>query len=389
MSSPLATGPLRIYLDQKDFGRIADALRQNDQSSPDLLAYNRLKTCIATDRARVYFSFVHIIEALRFGDVQSPTAIAYCEVVDTLTQGHCIRAVPYLNRVELELALSDVFSFASGHSRNGYPYGRHADAFVVDDDALLGDDFRAVPRALLNNRDIVQQFARSLPDTYFDELNRTFPADGIRWSRERVVTALAGSPEERESLKRQFFAGVMSFSKLIVHYGRTHPDISSIGRTFDADEVNLIGQLRDMQRFEPLRAAILGTPATWDRDISRDFGTRYLERSRNDIRSHAVAHGFAAEAAERKLGADGFKRLPHTRAVMLWLKAYLARHKGTEHARIPQANDLRDLLHCVNAPYVDVLVTERFSADVSRPLASAFGTRILKSLAELTPLLPS
>jgi hypothetical protein len=389
MSSPLVTSPLKIYLDQKDFGRIADALRRQDQNSPDLLAYNRLKTCIAADKVRVYFSFVHIIEALRFGDVQSPTAVAYCQVVDTLTQGHCIRAVPYLHRTELELALSEVFKFASVYSLDGYPYGRHADAFVVDAEALFADLLRAVPRALLNNRDIVQQFARSLPDTYLDELNRTFPAAGIRWSREHVATALAGSPEERERLIRQFFAGVMSFSTLIGYYGRTHPDISSIGRTFDADEVNLIGQLRNMQRFEPLRAAILGTPATWDRDISRDFGTRYLERCRDEIRPYAAAHGFALEVAERKLGADGFKRLPHTRAVMLWLKSYLSRHQGTKHARIPEGNDLRDLLHCVNAPYVNILVTERFSADVSRPLASAFGTRVLRSLAELTPLLPS
>src|ERR1700675_3213258 len=119
--------PLRVYLDQKDFGRIADALCRGDDLCPDVVAYERLRHLVSAGRARVYFSFVHVVEALRFGDVRSPVASTYCDVVDTLTEGHCIRFVSHLPRAELALALGELFGFQPEYRRDSYAYGRYAE----------------------------------------------------------------------------------------------------------------------------------------------------------------------------------------------------------------------------------------------------------------------
>src|SRR5262245_39990720 len=104
--------PLRLYLDQKDFGRMAKALLDGDEASPDYVAYRRLTALVSRGAVRVYFSHVHVVEALRFPDGRSPIAVRYCAVLDTLTQGHCIRHPGYLQRSELELALAEIFGFA-------------------------------------------------------------------------------------------------------------------------------------------------------------------------------------------------------------------------------------------------------------------------------------
>jgi hypothetical protein len=450
--------PLRLYLDQKDFGRIADALVRKDESSADLRAYNRLKACVATGRVRVYFSFVHVIETLRFGDVRSPIAMSHCEVVDTLTEGRCIRCVGHLLQAELDLALSDIFAYKATHYRDDYAYGRHADALTTDGlvpnvdfvnemvdstqeklkrlservrtniglpsrqtlraflrklppqalqqmEGMLptgmnarelltvilkgsDEDMRTVARALCSSAEFIGRALTAMPDAELANFNQSMPAGDFSWTRDQFMTALFGTPTAREMVWSQFFAGVMSFSQLITYYSRVRPELAPMGHLLDENEGNLVHQLRRMQQFEPWRAAILGTPATWDRDIARGFGPRYLESVRPRIEALAVQYGFPADRAERELSAGGFRRLPYIRATTVWMQSYLARHRGTQHTRTPEPNDFRDLYHCVNAPYVDILVTERFAADVSKPLTGAFGTRVLRSLADLVPLLP-
>lgn len=120
--------PLRVYMDQSAFGVIADALRRQHYDSPHVGAYEHLRSLVSTGRVRIYFSVIHVIEGLRFRDVASPLAAAYCEAVDALTLGHCVRDVGYLHRAELELALADLFGFPTEHDRERYPYGRYLDA---------------------------------------------------------------------------------------------------------------------------------------------------------------------------------------------------------------------------------------------------------------------
>ena len=111
---------LRIYLDQKDFSSIAVGLSRGDPSNPAVVAYDKLRRLVAAGRLRVYYSVIHIIETIRFADVTSPRSVAHCQIVDDLTQGHCLRIRTNLERAELELALSDLFGFPTTYSREEY-----------------------------------------------------------------------------------------------------------------------------------------------------------------------------------------------------------------------------------------------------------------------------
>jgi len=439
--------PVRVYLDQKDFGRIANALLRGDQSSPDIIAYNQLKRCVDTDEVRVYFSFVHVVEALRFGNPRSEVAAAYCEIIDALTKGHCIRFPPHLQRAELNLALAELTGFPSNYVRDSYAYGMYGQAVTPDglqlDPASIGlsadsafeplEQVRGQLKAALPNRHAIRAFLSAPPpdmsaavesrfgmkavrifaillkgsdaerrscaeslitnehflrqtigemsEETLDEFRAKFPATGFAWTRELISTALTGSTGQKAEVWNRFLDGIMSFAHLVSHYSLTVPELVRMGTTFD--DPNLVNMLRLMQQLEPLRAKVLGTPARWDREIAKGIGSRYLQGAREDVRACATQHGLSAESLERRLQAEEFKKLPYVAAMTLWMRSYLARHKGTTHARKPELNDFRDLLHCVNAPYVDILVADRFAAEVARPLAEAFGTRIARSLQEV------
>jgi hypothetical protein len=220
-----------------------------------------------------------------------------------------------------------------------------------------------------------------MPEETIRDLRQKYPATGFSWTRELLATALAGTESDKAEVFRRFFNGVMTFEQLVSHYSLTAPELSGVGTIFDSSA--LVNQLRLMQQLEPVRAKVLGTRAQWDMRIARDLGLKYIDGARNKIHAYATERGVSPRFLEQQLQADDFKRLRYICAMSLWLRSYLSRHKGATHARNPDENDFRDLLHCVHAPYVDILVTDRFSADVSRPLEKAFGTRIVRSLAEL------
>ncbi len=439
--------PVRIYLDQKDFGRIADAVLRGDHSSPDVAAYGQLKPLVAADEVRVYFSFVHVVEALRFGNPRSETALAYCQVVDALTQGQCIRFPPHLQRAELDLALAELSGSPSNYVRDSYAYGMDGQAVTPDglqlDPALIGlptdaafeplEEVRARLKAELPNRHAIRAFLSSPPaemsaaiesrfgtkaqrvfaillkgtdsqrrsfaeslitnehllrktigemsEDTLNEFRAKFPATGFAWTRALISTALTGPAAQKGEVWSRFLDGVMGFTQLVSHYSLTLPELPRMGTTFD--DPSLVTMLRLMQQFEPLRAKVLGTSARWDREIAKDLGQKHLQNARDDIRVYANEHGLSPQFLERQLQAEGFKRLPYIRATTLWVRSYLARHKGPTHARKPEVNDFRDLLHCVNAPYVDILAADHFAAEVASPLAKVFGTRIVRSLTEV------
>lgn len=455
-ASATACSPLRIYMDQKDFSSIAAPFIRGDHSNPAMLAYEQLKTLVAADRVRIYLSAAHLVETLGYPDVTGARVAAHCEVVDTLTEGHCIRATPSLLAAELELALADLFGFSTAYSRDAYPYGKGAEAVTTSrlliDPASLGlspgqalseierlrRDFRTTrlnrhgARAFLSNpppealhrirpllppgtsaktflKEIISgseedrrelatkvfatpTFMRglieALPDEAFDELNRRCPGRGFTWTRDVARAAFAGSPGQREAVLRDFFDGVMSFSQLVRHYSLTRPELMSLAHVFDSTASTWVTQIELLQRLEPLRLAVFGTPANWDRSLAKGFSTRYLVGWQETMRSLSAKYAFSFEVAEQRLGENDFARLPYIRAISAWMAAYLSKHKGPKSPRTPQANDLLDFLHCVSAPYVDILVMERFAGDLSKSLATAFGTQVVTSLTELRGLLP-
>ena len=444
--------PVRVYLDQKDYGRIADAVCRGNLNSPDYLAYEKLLELVSENKVRVYFSYVHVVEALRFGNVRSPLVAAYCDAIDDLTGGHCIRFLSHLQRAELALALSREFGVESEYSSESYPYGMFADSVTtegleldldaasISSDGILSEiekcreeflsalpggcaprdlishanpsalaevdawlpagmgarkcleillvgstcDRAELASVLARDRNFLGRMLTHLSDEALNDLNEKFPASDFQWTRDLCTTALVGTLEEKSKVWDHFFRGAMTFKQLVRHYSLTQPIVSGLGRVLDGWTSNLVQQLRAVQEFEPVRRAFAGTEASWDHEIANSIADKFTESKREDVVSFALRYGFPAQEAERKVRANVLRTLPYAKAVTIWVQSYLARHKGTKYARKPEENDFRDLLHCVNAAYVDFLVTDRFSAEIARPIGEEFQTRIVRSLAELT-----
>lgn len=82
--------------------------------------------------------------------------------------------------------------------------------------------------------------------------------------------------------------------------------------------------------------------------------------------------------------AEGLGKIPSVTIMTALGKAYAAKHKGElGKARTPGENDIGDLQHLRNLPYVDCLLTDRFAAEMVKGVAGRYGTVVVRSLGEL------
>jgi hypothetical protein len=438
---------LRIYLDQKDFSQLARGSSLGN--SADMAAVDYLARLVATGHIRIYFSWVHLVETLRFRGDRLDAVDAYCRIVERLTGGHCLRFPPRIMDAELERALGLQFGFTPEHD-DAYAYGEYADALgldpevpivdlaelVSDDDlermtdpgTLLGvpidrtqfalmldqlpdaalarfahqasldspatarrlmkslvagslEERRLELRGLLNSA-LSRQLVERIPEATLLEFGEKFPAGGFAWTRDRVQRVMSGAPDERREVWADFLRGVCHMKELVTYYSLSHPDLRSVGTAFDDSGNSLVEQIQRIQLFEPLRAAILESAPSWDRDIASSVGVRLVENFTDRITQLADDHGFPTDAAVAALKSDGFRAMPMIAGITTTLRSYLAHHKGRP-PRMPLESDLRDLLHGMYAPYVDRYLTDKFSAEVSRVLSRSFQVRVLRSVAEL------
>lgn len=83
--------PIKIYLDQKDYSRIGRGISGDSRYQEDFEIYKLLLCLVNSGKVRIYFSNLHAIEALRYQREKIELLKPYCMVIDTLTQGHCIK----------------------------------------------------------------------------------------------------------------------------------------------------------------------------------------------------------------------------------------------------------------------------------------------------------
>ena len=83
----------KIYLDQKDYSKIARGMTGISDYQRDVEIYNELLKKVNSSEIRIYFSFCHMIEALKYHIEGSTFLDNYCEVIDSLTRGHCLLTI--------------------------------------------------------------------------------------------------------------------------------------------------------------------------------------------------------------------------------------------------------------------------------------------------------
>jgi hypothetical protein len=213
-----------VYLDQKDFSRMAQGASGAPAYANDREAHTVLTGLVEKGAVTIYFSSSHIVEALRYKGDRADRLNAYCEVVDTLTRGHCLVIANELRRRELEIHLAREFSFHTALDAESFAFGKHADALSADpvtgpsmkelvraavrrDLAARGDLNRNQRRRLLAKiekdsglRTLFEQF----PDETFDEMLRLFPFLPPNSTRAHVMDLIFSSGEKNARAERDF-----------------------------------------------------------------------------------------------------------------------------------------------------------------------------------------
>jgi hypothetical protein len=94
----------------------------------DLEIFEYLKSKVNAGNIIFYFSWCHIVEAMKYDSEHTELLESYCTGVDTLTEGNCILYPDDLTQRELTLFLGDHFSFIPCFGKADYAYSKFKDA---------------------------------------------------------------------------------------------------------------------------------------------------------------------------------------------------------------------------------------------------------------------
>ncbi len=168
---------VRVYLDQKDFSRIGKGLAGNPLCREDVEVFRWLLDFVRAGRVRVYFSWCHAVETLRYDEDKIDVLEPYCEAIDSLTQGHCICWPVTILQLETTLWLAREFDVTHSVPAD-YPYGKTVDAFPPIPYHAFGPLETVVKKQLERRLSIgpLINLSRQYPNfkklgTFFDELS--------------------------------------------------------------------------------------------------------------------------------------------------------------------------------------------------------------------------
>jgi hypothetical protein len=389
----------RVYLDQKDFSRIAKGRLALPDFAEDAGVFEFLVRLVEEGRVRIYSSWGHIVEAFRYRKDRLDLLEPYCEVADRLTQGHCIRFPLELERMELELALAKRFGFSTDLDEREYPYGRYAAAVGLHtlSDLDLKDQFlqdllerlEGLPlrnkekkrlRQKLSKEGNLRKLLKSLPEAEFLRLAEKLPSAPGFYSRQNIMDILLGTPATRQARISELLNGAFTFKNLITSHSQRFPELKKLGSLFDEDSRRLGELIRGLQ----LAQGIVGESFIRERETGANLTTRFVNYLEPRIFEYGEKHKFSVQEAKTFLLESRLRSIPCLGVAVALVQAYSARHKGVlGKGRKPLESDIMDLQHLRNLPYVDFHVTDRFAAEVAKDASTQFGTKVLRNLNEL------
>lgn len=385
--------PVRVYIDQKDYVDITKGLSGHRQFDYAVDMFNKLLENVENGSAVVYFSWCHLVEALRYKG-RDDTIKTYASVVDRLTKGNCIRFPLDLEDRELELFLAKRFGYPTALSQEDYPYGTTKDAFslntsFVEDNMLekIKANIIAEPNDLKTRKFLLKRLEQ--PKTrirllkkyippYAHELDKSFPTCKGFYTKENILKLIAGSPEEKASLKEKMASGVCLFSNLLPYYQKIYPEFDKMAYHFDPSAVLLQDLIKTTQTIITFSQKQVVNVDSILSGIQQKFLDSYTEV----LLKRSTESDFPVEIAKNEL-AD-LQAIPCRNVALLTCREYLETGlKGVNNGRTPISSDLLDIFHLMNLPYVDYFITDRFFSSLARRYEAVFHTKVCKSLKEL------
>ncbi len=380
--------PIRVYLDHKDYANITKGLRGDPQHAVDAAHYRTVHGLVGAGRLRCYFSAVHLVEAIRSSD--DAYLERYSDVIDSLTEGHCLIFRDELERREVARFIASESGLPSRFEQPELAFGRGFEAFL-DPSPVLSSMFEAWseeiqrsaaegmgPRSL-NRKQRRALAARQPKSAAKRSLPRDPDADGLPAPvREKLrdpsfVKRLAtGSPDTRLRLVRELTNRAMSFSSILPYYKTLMPDLGELGTVVDGSARRLMQAIHDHRGTDDFDVAHLRPRLI--AAVAHELATTRL----------GADGGMTAEALEAALIAKELHGILYWEAALILYLNYLRTNTGSS-TRALDESDLRDLFHISYAPYVDYLVTDRYFARTIAPCLSGRFPKnvVLRNVGEL------
>jgi|GEM_PF-4845362 len=400
---------LKVYLDQKDYSCIARGLNRESGYEKYREIYDTLLGLVNDKRITVYFSVYHIIESLRYGGIGGELWDLHCDVVDTLTNGHCLISKKNLIERELNLFLSREFNFQPSFVREEYPYGKFKDAVHLGSlgkVSIKGEITKALNKTIsksgLNRNQRrnfckkhkpVQHFRKQLLDmdeddftalvkqTQEGEKKNNFSEDFFSMlDRESAVSFIFGSYQKRQQIVNRLFEEVFHFKKLVQRYGKLFPQLVDVAKIPEKNFVRLEEFISKIQEAQ----SMFGKSLLAEVDFRKIYIDIALKKVRKTINAEAKRNKFSSKEAVNMLSVSELADIPVLSSWLTFMHEYLIKHDVKKRARTPKGSDPTDMGHLALVPYVDYFMTDNFMCGlVKQKAASSYGTTVCHNLEKL------
>jgi hypothetical protein len=394
--------PIRIYLDQKDYSEIAKGLLGQTEYSEHAKIFYLFCDLVNSGEIKLFFSVYHFVETLRNGGKQLESVKAYCQAIDALTKGAFIRPFKQLIGFEIAQHMRPAIKNLKKKLSN-YPYGEKLDILSVFEEQTDSAAFiMAIKTKLLNLRlpfnvrvELVNCFANKNNKPIFKEFIFTNfgndlssllgeeSADFDATTDEFVDMCFGDSTVALKILKR-FFAKAFTFERFILFYSSViSPEFKEGGFIFDevADKLcHLINAQRErINSFPEIKKRMDLINIT-----SKALEPELLKYLHECAKQTLIKHKLNSPEHLSPIAQLRIEDIPSLNALKIFTIEYF---KHSFDNREPQINDLRDIMHMTNLPYVDIYSTDRFFSEVGRIKSKHFGTKVVKNLKQVKQIL--
>ena len=385
------TSPLIVYLDSSDYSNLSRAIYDGGSEWKPTL--DKLLQLVETERIRIVFSAVHVIEIAHLDSSSLEFALQRAKCINLLSQGRCLQFWLELQNYECQSFVTE-----GGHSallENGR---------WCPDISELAKELREIfstglKSQLLENAGNRAQ-RRQVEKELFKNGKLTPKAMGLMQSIERkelIETVKQEFPLSdkfyTEDLLLKFAAGKVTSSEIIDEFYIVFSDIERfIGWTYetrDADRKTTrwlrslgesmqsnIANLR--HKLETIEADDIEVALRQLDSVLLQTRQKRLKEIQSQLPSMTRRNeGKWTELLESPLGT-----VRSLDAHLILLKEYFRRAVQT-HRKI-KASDAGDLFHLTYLPYCDLFRTDGDASETAKPLAAHCGTRIVSKLSMLS-----
>lgn len=372
---------IRVYLDQKDYIRIARGLSGDSNFDDDIKVFWYLLDKINSGLVQIYYSREHLMESMKYTLETGEYFDNYIRAITLLTNGNCIISHDILGKREIELYVAKKYGFYTKLSKSKYPYGKHSQAFFADMDCYeLEEFFEDEPLSKRKKRNLRYRLL-GMTKKEIDQIDPLFRY----FSKEEIIKLLTGSITDysRVKLLKRNLDQLFCIKNFAGEFRKKTGMINCI-KYLDGVATRHV-ESTIMKRFSDNK---LGRPPYTEDKLIAYCIKKYFEDNDSIFSKHLEKLNkkwkFPKNEVIEDLINSSAQEILSFSSYSIILIEYFKRHHGQgEKVRLPSKNDFSDINHMKYLPYVDAYVCDKFFYEVGKNLSKKYNCYICKNLKEL------